>query len=224
MLSCSRYQHSLPEGTADPVLCVVRSLRKCHGKTCIHMCSWKCFTLLRNRHSNISDYSWQMQHSLLSMQDHGFWMGMNWSSWHEKGLVKIFFYFSGVFSSKSNLAHLVPSRAKGPVPNPGLASLRFIPGPLTIPGACSEFSEKHVYFLTVTSALHSSWSFKKISDYYNSVNEKHPNICLQRALVWVMATQHSRPNLLWIWIFLGCLRATAVCGSALPFQHLYWWR
>lgn len=74
----------------------------------------------------------------------------------KKDLLMFAFRFLGYSLVKVNLACLVPSRAKGPVPSLGLVSLRFIPDPLTVSDACSEFSEKHGCFLSVTSALHSS--------------------------------------------------------------------
>lgn len=74
----------------------------------------------------------------------------------KKDLLTFAFLFQGYSPVKVNLAHLVPFRAKGLVPSLGLVSLRFIPDQLTISGACSEFSQQHGCFWTVTSALHSS--------------------------------------------------------------------
>lgn len=137
----------------------------------------------------------------------------------KKDLLTFAFLFQGYSLVKVNLAHLVPSRAKGPVPSLHLVSLRFIPDPLTISSACSEFSEKHGCFLAVTSALHSSWSFKKISDYYNSVNEKKkpPQTSVSREFHfgwWPPSIVDP----------FCCGFGVAVCGSALPSQHLHWWR
>lgn len=79
-LSGSKYQHSLPKRTVDPLLHVVRSVRSAR-QICMYARAWKCFYLLWNSRTSISNYPWQLQYLLKTMQEMVGWLGMTIPSW-----------------------------------------------------------------------------------------------------------------------------------------------
>lgn len=152
-LSCSRYHHSLPERTVDPLLCVVTSLRKCQdGSACTHTLG-SAFTSLGTAIST--------------------------SAWHEKELVNICFSFLGISSSKKCLLEWwIKFPSQGWLVS-DLYLKCFVSLWLFLLHN-SEFSEKStsVFFdcIFYIAACCRSWSCKKFSDDYNSLNNKSKHL------------------------------------------------